>query len=225
MKINYKKTKGFTLVELLVVISIIAVLAGVAMPVFSQVQLNGRITAASGQVRGIFQAMTLYASDHDGVYPKADKSSNEGFRKLIPDQIGKTEKPFKVPSSGWHKDSKDGTGPDENIGNPPEYTEALERGENHWAYVTGLNNSTDATMPLIADGFTDGGIGTYTDKQTEKGGVWRGTKSIVVYCDGSVVAENLDKKTFQVMKNKGGTKVNVFSADYDVNPNDVKNPE
>ncbi len=216
--------KGFTLVELLVVITIIAVLAGVAMPVFNGVQMKAKITAASAQTHGIHIGLMQYASDNDGTFPTAKGNSNDGLKKLVPRYV-ENEKPFFVAGSAWHKNSKDGKGPDNDFGSPPGYEEALTSGENHWAYVTGLTNSSDSNLPLIADGFSES-VGVYTNLQTKKGGVWKGTKAIVCYADGSIRSEEVEPTSYKVMKTKGGNKVDLFSSDYNENfvREDLLNP-
>jgi prepilin-type N-terminal cleavage/methylation domain-containing protein len=60
---------GFTLVELLVVIGIIALLVGLLMPVLAGVADRGRDIQCQANLRGIMQAMHGYAAEHDGQFP------------------------------------------------------------------------------------------------------------------------------------------------------------
>ena len=62
-----KKT-GFTLVELLVTIAIIAILAGVGVAVFSMAQKNTRDQMRIRDLQTIKQALEMYRSDEGG-YP------------------------------------------------------------------------------------------------------------------------------------------------------------
>jgi prepilin-type N-terminal cleavage/methylation domain-containing protein len=224
MKVKLRHNRGFTLVELLVVISIIAVLASVAIPAFTGVQMRANMTAAGNSAHGIFLGLMTYAGDNEGGFPVAENSSNDGYRKLIPDYIA-NEKPFYVPGSAWHKSAKNGK-PDDDIGTKPDYAQALERGENHWAYISGLTNTSDANLPIIADGFSET-KGMYSDVQSKKGGVWKGKKAIIVYVDGTVRQETVEQKSLKIMKTRGGQQVELFSNAYseDLQEDNIKNPE
>jgi hypothetical protein len=160
---------------------------------------NARMTIAAMQARAIYTACRLYAQDHEGRFPTAESGATEAFRKLFPD-IFQEEVAFYVPGSAWHDEAPDGK-PDGNIGAKPDWAACLERGENHWAYVTGFTDSGDPGLPVIADGFAEGRPGYYTDDPRKKGGVWKGTKAVVVYGSGAAKAERLSPRTgFRVMK-------------------------
>jgi prepilin-type N-terminal cleavage/methylation domain-containing protein len=63
--------RGFTLVELLVVISVLVLLAGMAVPVLSGVLAEAKKTATRGQMNSIRLALTAY-DDRFGGYPPSD---------------------------------------------------------------------------------------------------------------------------------------------------------
>src|SRR5437667_10547994 len=98
MKSPYSSPAAFTLIELLVVIAIIAVLASIAVPVFSTVQERGAQTKDLSNAKQIALACKLYAADNDGKYPDKDgqaadppvtaltaaDKSNQAFACLIP---------------------------------------------------------------------------------------------------------------------------------------------
>ncbi|MFN0128277.1 MAG: hypothetical protein ACKV19_16510 [Verrucomicrobiales bacterium] len=193
-----------TLVGLLVLLS-------VTPPAIRRPGINAAITASAMQANGLHKALMLYAHDHDGRFPEAMTNSNEAYRQLFPDYL-QEERPFYVPRSAWHAAAR-GQKSDNDIGSPPAFEEALEKGENYWAYVSGLGTQSDSQLPVIADGFVEGSPGTYTDDPSQKGGVWKGTKAIVVLVSGATRAEPLSKSTgFRVWRRDPttGTKVHIF---------------
>lgn len=64
-----KHHSGFTLVEILIVISIVAVLAAILLGVFSRVREKGRQTACQGNLRQIGLGIQQYVQDNDSRYP------------------------------------------------------------------------------------------------------------------------------------------------------------
>ena len=65
------RAKGFTLVELLVVIGIVALLIGLLMPALSAARRNARTVACKGQMQQIGHAFAMYVNESKGKYPKA----------------------------------------------------------------------------------------------------------------------------------------------------------
>jgi prepilin-type N-terminal cleavage/methylation domain-containing protein len=196
MKIRVSPREGFTLIELLVVISIIAILAGIAVPAFTQVIEKGNQTKNLSNAKQIFLGLKMYAGDNDGVFPKivytndgsgttsltSASNSNQAFRWLVPDYI-KSEKIFYLSKSAWTPNP-----PDENT--TTSSNDNLKAGENHFAYVINLTDTSNPNFPLIADGFSTT-VGQYSTSETEKGGVWKGKAAIVVRVDGSGKVEKV----------------------------------
>lgn len=65
----FRRKRGFTLVELLVVVAIIAVLAGLAFPAYRSAQDRARLTQCSSNLKQIATGLFAYAADNDGALP------------------------------------------------------------------------------------------------------------------------------------------------------------
>jgi len=61
--------RGFTLVELLVVIAIIAILAAILFPVFAKAREKAEAASCLSNLKQLGTAVLLYASDHDNRLP------------------------------------------------------------------------------------------------------------------------------------------------------------
>ncbi len=183
-----KKLSAFTLIELLVVITIIAILASIALPVFNGVTERANQTKDLSNAKQIGLALKLYAGDNDGKFPVATTDANDAFAQLIPTYVT-TEKVFYLAKSAWTP-----APPDEVTSSA---AETLKVGENNFAYVNNLTDTSNPNYPLIADGFASTGTGVYTSDETAKGGVWKGKKAIVIRADLSGTVEKCNA-TFQV---------------------------
>ena len=66
----FRSKKGFTIIELLIVIAVIAILVGIALPRFKGMRDEGNITRAKGELRTLQSAVESYRI-HTGAYPAA----------------------------------------------------------------------------------------------------------------------------------------------------------
>ena len=60
-----RSKKGFTLIELMIVVAIIGILAAIAIPNFLRFQAKSKQSEAKTNLGGIFTAMTSYFSEHN----------------------------------------------------------------------------------------------------------------------------------------------------------------
>ncbi|MEO7317684.1 MAG: prepilin-type N-terminal cleavage/methylation domain-containing protein [Chthoniobacteraceae bacterium] len=82
------KRSAFTLIELLVVIAIIAILAGIALPVFGKVQERSRAINCAANMKQIGIGLQAYLNDHDDqLFPKDGKDDTSWPRMLNPRYI------------------------------------------------------------------------------------------------------------------------------------------
>jgi prepilin-type N-terminal cleavage/methylation domain-containing protein len=88
--------KGFTLVELLVVIGIIAALVGLLLPVLSKARGSAQIVQCQSNMKQIYNALTMYAVDNKDKFPDQYTTGRHTYRmapgrKTVNDPFAKPE--------------------------------------------------------------------------------------------------------------------------------------
>ena len=64
-----KTKKGFTLIELMIVVAIIGILAAIAIPKFADLIKKSKEGATKGSLGALRSALTIYYGEQEGVYP------------------------------------------------------------------------------------------------------------------------------------------------------------
>lgn len=81
---NGRKAKGFTLIELMIVIAIIAILAAILVPNFIRARAQGQATACKSNLKNIGTALEMYSTDSSGRFPTSLNSLSPNYLKTIP---------------------------------------------------------------------------------------------------------------------------------------------
>ncbi len=85
-----RQQSGFSLIELLVVVAIIVILAGIVIGALTKVNKNKDAAQTKVTLKNIRLKLEEYASDNNGIYPVGEDSSSAAvFRALSGDPTGR----------------------------------------------------------------------------------------------------------------------------------------
>jgi prepilin-type N-terminal cleavage/methylation domain-containing protein len=68
---TFRKQSGFTIVELLIVIVVIGILAGIALVAYNGIAQNARVASLTSDLESSYKKLQLYQVDNSGSYPIA----------------------------------------------------------------------------------------------------------------------------------------------------------
>lgn len=136
-----RMAKGFTLVEILIVVVILGILAAIVVPQFTNAANDSRRGNVSTQVSTIESQLELYAARNDGSYPDL-ATDGETFQDLVDTGYFK-----EIPANPFGGGTDIGAFPDD-----AETNEAVVYGDFDyaWAYDADTGNIA-ATAPTSAD--------------------------------------------------------------------------
>ncbi len=104
-----KNQKGFTLIEIMVVVIILGLLAGLVLPRILGQEEKAKVETAKVQIRSLENALSLFKLDN-GFYPTTDQGLDALIKKpevgRVPQKWreGGYLKPARIPKDPWGKD-------------------------------------------------------------------------------------------------------------------------
>jgi len=93
-----RRTRGFTLVELLVVIGIIALLISILLPALNAAKERANRVKCSSNLRQIGQGLLLYANDNKGIYPRTPANTGGTYAAFSQSGASAATDPFGTPA-------------------------------------------------------------------------------------------------------------------------------
>lgn len=81
------KQKGFTMIELMIVVAIIGILAAIALPKFADMIEKSREGSTKGNVGALKSANSIYYGDQQGIWPTTLNSATQYRYSLYLDNI------------------------------------------------------------------------------------------------------------------------------------------
>ncbi len=107
--------RAFSLMEMLVVISLITLLMAMLMPSLSSARENARRTKCLTNTRSQSQAFTAYADEHQGLLPTADQTTHWNLNALY---VMDKEVGYQLSGYGALTNPQDGSTPASNVETP-----------------------------------------------------------------------------------------------------------
>jgi len=81
-KLKELSKKGFTLIELMIVVAIIGILAAIAIPKFAELIRKSGEGASKGNLGALRSALSIYYGDMEGLYPASGLALTIGGKYL-----------------------------------------------------------------------------------------------------------------------------------------------
>jgi type IV pilus assembly protein PilA len=136
----FRSQKGFTLIELMIVVVIIGILAAIAIPNFIAMQNRAKEGSTKANMHTLQLATEDYGVSNDGVYPSVMDATHIGDR--LP---GNFKNPFDATAAAW-EDRTVFTQPSTNTPGLSSYCDSLNTNYN----IKGWGKATALTLVLTA---------------------------------------------------------------------------
>jgi prepilin-type N-terminal cleavage/methylation domain-containing protein/prepilin-type processing-associated H-X9-DG protein len=161
--------RAFTVIELLVVITIIAILVSIAFPVFSSIQEKARATQDMNNLRQLGIATQTYLNDNDGVI-FVDQGTTSWMKSLHPKYLP-AWKIFQSPFDGRSSAEDDSISPVSYGLNSNAATKSMDKIQKPTLFIllapaqssdakVKFTGVTNAAVTLLRDGSAPGGTAT-----------------------------------------------------------------
>lgn len=83
MKTNLLYRRGMTLIELMIVVTILGILAAIVIPTFSNANETAKGSALASQLNTVKKSLVMYNTDHNGSYPTDAQLITNQWQALI----------------------------------------------------------------------------------------------------------------------------------------------